>query len=256
MRDRVLALALLVLAAACGGKISGGVGQGGGSSGSSSGGTSSGGSSSGGTNSCLETSGGSQACISCIESECGSQLTTTESGCSALISCECPGGIYSVTAANSCTSLGMEPSCMDTLPPLDACESQFCAGPCSGGGSSSGGTIPAGCTADDTIDCSGGAMGYACAIGDNPEAENVALSCSTPTTSGGEADYCCFYDGSWSPAACQPDDDLTSVCPDPDSYGYQCDAGDDPTSDDPQLNCSTSTPDADGVHGDFCCTYE
>ena len=52
-----------------------------------------------------------------------------------------------------------------------------------------------------------------------------------------------------------PDDALTSVCPDPTSYGYQCDSGDDPATYDSQLNCSTAVPDADGVHDDFCCTF-
>ena len=98
-------------------------------------------------------------------------------------------------------------------------------------------------------------MGYACAAGDNPEAEDPGVSCSTPTAAGGEDDYCCFSGGAWSSATCVPDDALTSVCPDPTSYGYQCDSGDDPATYDSQLNCSTAVPDADGVHDDFCCTF-
>jgi hypothetical protein len=126
----------------------------------------------------------------------------------------------------------------------------------SSGGTSSGGTIPAGCTLDSSVDCSGsGADGYSCAAGDNPEAEDSSLSCSVPTTdSNGNDDYCCFG-WTYGTSTCTPDDDLTSACPDPDSYGYQCDSGDDPTSLDPTLNCSTNTPDPDGVHDDYCCTY-
>lgn len=107
---------------------------------------------------------------------------------------------------------------------------------------------------DDTIDCSGGATGYACAIGDNPEVVDPGLSCSTPAdSSDGEVDFCCFSGFPGSSTTCVSDDDLTAVCPDPDSYGYQCDAGDDPTTLDAKLTCSTSTPDPDGVHDDFCC---
>jgi hypothetical protein len=71
----------------------------------------------------------------------------------------------------------------------------------------------------------------------------------------GEDDYCCFSGGAWSPTTCEPDDALTSVCPDPTTYGYQCTSGDDPYIYDSQLNCSSPVPDADGVHDDFCCTY-
>jgi hypothetical protein len=131
----------------------------------------------------------------------------------------------------------------------------------SSGGSSSGVVIlpdPTGCNQDSTVDCSGGGDGFSCATGDNPEAEDSTYVCSTPqadAANGGD-DFCCFTGGSFSSGSCVSDDDLTSVCPDADSYGFQCDSGDEPTSEDPDLDqCSTATPDADGVHDDFCCTY-
>jgi len=273
---RVRALAVLVLAAACGGKVSGGAGQDDGGQGSSSSGGSGGssGSSSGGDNSCLETSGSPPACISCIESQCGAQLSAVESGCSDLLNCECPGGVYNATAAQSCSAPGQQASCTGPAAQIDQCVTENCQSQCdtgssggggssssggvsSSGGSSSGGPPPVGCTVDDTISCTGGADGYACAAGDNPEAENSSLSCSTPIASAdGEDDYCCFAGFTGNSSNCEQDDDLASVCPDPDSYGYQCDAGDDPTSYDSQLNCSPNTPDPDGVHDDFCCTYD
>jgi hypothetical protein len=115
-----------------------------------------------------------------------------------------------------------------------------------------------GCSQDPTVDCSGGGWGYSCAQGNNPEDEDSSLSCSVPAPdSDGNDDYCCF---TWSPqgggSSCTPDDALTSACPDPDSYGYQCaEPNDDPTSLDPTLNCSQGEPDADGTDADFCCNY-
>jgi hypothetical protein len=136
-----------------------------------------------------------------------------------------------------------------------------CSATASGSASSGSGgeviiTPPTGCQQDSSVDCSGGGDGFSCDTGDNPEAEDSSLSCSTPTSSAGEDDYCCFTAPSgFDTTTCVPDDDLTAVCPDPDSYGYQCASGDDPSSLDPTLNCSTNTPDADGVHDDYCCTY-
>jgi hypothetical protein len=134
-----------------------------------------------------------------------------------------------------------------------------CSATASGNASSSSGgeiiiTPPTGCAQDSSVDCSGGGDGFSCMTGDNPEAEDSTLSCSTPTSSAGEDDYCCFTFSGGSSTTCVSDDTLTSVCPDPDSYGYQCDSGDNPVTLDSSLdNCSTPTPDADGVHDDFCC---
>jgi len=105
------------------------------------------------------------------------------------------------------------------------------------------------------LDCIGGADGYACPVGDNPESEDPGLSCSTPAFSGTADDYCCYSQGTWSSTTCEPDDGLTALCPDPTSYGYVCVSGDNPTSYAATLDCSSPTLDADGVHWDFCCTY-
>jgi hypothetical protein len=137
-------------------------------------------------------------------------------------------------------------------------ESDFCCvygGTATGGDDDNGGgTPPTGCTVDTTLDCSGsGAIGYACTIGDNPEAEDDSLSCSDPNTdSNNEDDYCCFTGFTGSSTTCQPDDDVTLACDT--GYGFSCVTGDDPTTYDASLTCSDSTDTEDG-ESLFCCTY-
>lgn len=165
-------------------------------------------------------------------------------------------GYQCAETSDNPTSLDPSLNCSPGEPDPDGTDTDYC---CNYGAPYSGVVYPNGCSADPTVDCSGsGADGYSCAAGDNPAAEDSTLSCSIPTSdpNTGNDDYCCF---TWSPAGggstCVPDDELTSQCPDPNSYGYQCDSGDDPTSLDPSLTCSTNTPDPDGVHDDYCCTY-
>jgi hypothetical protein len=121
-------------------------------------------------------------------------------------------------------------------------------------GEDDGITAIPGCTADTTISCSGGAEGFTCAAGDNPESVGPSVSCSTPVLSpSGSDQYCCFR-WTYGTSSCTPDDILTAACASG-SYGYQCvDAADDPTSLDPGLHCSAPTPDFDGRNTDFCCT--
>jgi len=166
----------------------------------------------------------------------------------------CPSAEYGFQCSSGDDPEEYDSTLSCSAPAPDGVHDDYC---CSyPGGSSSGATPPAGCMADATLDCVGGADGYSCTSGDNPEAEDTTLSCSTPSPdSDGKDDYCCYSGGTWSSTTCEPDDDLTSVCPDPTSYGYQCDPGDDPTSYDSTLSCSTGTPDPDGVHDDYCCTY-
>jgi hypothetical protein len=117
---------------------------------------------------------------------------------------------------------------------------------------SAGATLgpPAGCSADSSVVCQSGADGWSCAPGDNPEAEQSGLSCSTPATlPDGSDGYCCFA-WTYGTSTCTPDD--TIRC-DPYSYGYRCAIGDEPTSLDSSLNCSVPTPDPDGTENDFCC---
>jgi hypothetical protein len=192
---RIASPIVLALLAACGGKVSG---AGGSSSGSSSG---SGSGSSGGDNSCFaQGTGGSPACIACVESACASQLASAESACGDLIACECQGGVFDAAASVMCASQAEEPNCTSAVPPIRECEAQLCASSCDtstggsfSGGSSGGGSPPSECGPDPKIACSGGASGYVCAIGSDPEAMNPALSCSSAVRDpvGDADDFCC-----------------------------------------------------------------
>jgi len=193
-----------------------------------------------------------------------SNLNDLADGCIAKEGFSCVGAptVFAVACAGSSTPEEPSLTCNAVTKDDNGNEVYCCANSGSGSGSGSGsssGSVPAGCTADVTLNCSGGANGYSCETGVNPEAENRTLSCSTPQVgaAGGTDDYCCFTaPAAFGSTTCVPDDDLTSVCPDPDSYGYQCDAGDAPQDYDVLLSCSAPTPDANGVQDDFCCTYE
>lgn len=194
---RIASLIVLAIVAACGGKVSGAGGSASGSS-SSSGGS---GSSSGGDSACFaQGTGGSPACIACVESACASQLASAESVCGDLIACECQGGVFDATASVMCAAQAEEPECTSAVPPIRECEAQLCASACdattggsSSGGSSGGGSSASECEPDPQIACSGGASGYVCAIGSDPEAMNPALSCSSPVRDpvGDADDFCC-----------------------------------------------------------------
>jgi hypothetical protein len=113
------------------GSSSGGVCTGsgsGGGSGSGSGGGS--GSGSGGTAmQCLQSSSTS-ACYNCIATACAAQLSAVETGCSAYISCVCPGGVYDANNVQACSPQEQVSSCMGVIPPLGTCEAQSCASAC------------------------------------------------------------------------------------------------------------------------------
>jgi hypothetical protein len=131
---------------ACGGAIATPLGDGGPGSSGGSGGGSGGGSA---VDSCLVSSS-SDACLTCIESQCGSQLTTFESGCNDYIACVCMSGTFSEAAAESetCQEKAEEVSCQSGEQNLAPCLEQNCEGQCvtttmgssSGPSGSSGGT--------------------------------------------------------------------------------------------------------------------
>ena len=106
---------------------------------------------------------------------------------------------------------------------------------------------PSGCSTANLV-CTQGARGFTCTAGVNPEDEDSSLSCSLPVADGANDDFCCFtFHGSQS--TCEPDN--TIACPDPSSFGYACAPGDDPTTLDPSLNCSS--PAQLSNEDDFCC---
>lgn len=132
----------------------------------------------------------------------------------------------------------------------------FCCVAGSGGsssGSSSGG-VPPGCTADSAVACSGSAAtGFSCTSGTNPAGPQSSYACTTPVAdASGNDDYCCI-EWPYGTSTCAPDDALTTACPDPGTYGFQCTSGNDPTTLSSQLTCSQAVADPDGIHDDYCC---
>jgi hypothetical protein len=206
----------------------------------------------------VPTPNGSEDDFCCFTGFSGGSTCTADDGLTA--ACPDPDsyGFVCGDPSDDPTSLDGSLNCSSGVADPDGTSTDFCCTLSGGSTSSSGGVVfPTGCSADTTVDCSGsGADGYSCASGDNPEAEDSTLSCSTPVTdSSGNDTYCCF---TWSAgdSTCSPDDGLTAACPDPTSYGYSCDdPTDDPTTLDPGLTCSDGVADPDGVHTDFCCTY-
>jgi hypothetical protein len=125
------------------------------------------------------------------------------------------------------------------------------------GGSSGGWVSVGGCTQDDSVaGCTeNGAYGYSCSndTSDNPETEDPSLSCSDATQDPSTGDwlYCCFSGFTGTSTTCTPDDSI--VCPAGDSWGFSCANGDDPTTYDSSLNCSSPT--TVGSEDQFCCNY-
>jgi len=110
-----------------------------------------------------------------------------------------------------------------------------------------------GCSADAFMTCPGVAMGFACAPGSSPSDEDSNLSCSPQTVdAGGGDEYCCLLTGI-AGTSCTP---KAVVCPYDESIGLQCLPGDSPDLYDGSLACDDPTTDADGVHTDYCCSYE
>jgi hypothetical protein len=166
----------------------------------------------------------------------------------------CPSGTYGFVCAAGDDPTTYDSSLTCGAPTSDGANDDYCCDYGGGSSSSGGGAIPPGCALDSTVDCTGsGANGYACAAGDNPENYD-GLVCSDPTPNGSEDDFCCFTGGTWSTTTCNPDDAMSGFCA-PGAYGFLCASGDDPTTYDASLTCSTNRPDPDGVHDDYCCTY-
>jgi hypothetical protein len=110
---------------------------------------------------------------------------------------------------------------------------------------------PAGCSTDSSLICRRGSTGFTCSTGVNPEELDSSLSCSIPVRDSAGDHFCCFV---WrGGSTCTPDDNVTSFCSDPSSFGYSCAPNDNPETTDPTLVCST--PSVDPVTGgdDFCC---
>jgi transposase len=86
------------------------------------------------TNACLATVVGSD-CFACVQASCGPELSGYESACSDYLSCVCPGGNFSCSAATSaCNPNAGGSSCAIAENSYGACGLQHCKTACSSGG--------------------------------------------------------------------------------------------------------------------------
>jgi hypothetical protein len=87
------------------------------------------------TNACLATVVGND-CFSCVQASCGPELSGYEIACSDYLSCLCPGGNFSCSAATSstCNPNAAGSSCATAEASYGACGLQNCKTPCSTGG--------------------------------------------------------------------------------------------------------------------------
>jgi hypothetical protein len=152
---------------------------------------------------CLSSMNGSnQACTSCEESNCSSELSTASSACSDFINCICPGGTYNASLVTGCASKESEGSCSSAGQALVSCEESKCQSQCnsssssgSGGssGSSSGGT---------------GEMLYACYIASGMICDLTEVASSELSTAESE----CMMQENGTPSLTCPASGLVGCC--------------------------------------------
>lgn len=167
---------------------------------------------SGGATSCAQSAaspgGASSACSSCVEANCGSQISGFESGCSDYLSCMCPGGAFNASLAQQCQSKAQESSCTSAGQGVATCASQQCASACNGGsgsgsssGGGSGGSGSSSSGGNQLVGCTFG--GFVCDVG-IPAADctgtsgTVVPSCPTANLVGcckKTASETCYYAG-------------------------------------------------------------
>ncbi len=98
-------------------------------------------SSGGNSSSACVYAGADSSCQSCMQNSCGSQVSSGESACSAYLSCACPGGTFSESAASaSSCQMQVTSACSSAEQAIVQCESSNCASACTTSGSSSGGS--------------------------------------------------------------------------------------------------------------------
>ncbi len=71
-----------------------------------------------------------QACASCLEDNCGAQISTEVSGCGDFLSCICPGGNYDALLVPGCSNDANESSCKAGSQALETCEGEHCSSAC------------------------------------------------------------------------------------------------------------------------------
>jgi hypothetical protein len=69
-------------------------------------------------------------CVTCVQSACASKLSGVVTGCSAYLSCVCPGGTYDESAQAMCASEENVASCAAASDALESCKKASCASSC------------------------------------------------------------------------------------------------------------------------------
>jgi hypothetical protein len=114
------------------------------------------------------------------------------------------------------------------------------------------GNAAPGCTSTTDATCSGQA--YSCVPGSFPYGiEGVTLECSSPVVqASGDSSYCCTPSTGPQTSDCTWNGTSTASCS---GLAFRCKAGSDPASLDSQLTCDAGSPDSDGTHTVYCCSY-
>jgi hypothetical protein len=85
-------------------------------------------------NACFESAGEqngeTQACVSCIESKCASQLSTYESACATYISCICPGGTFGGSGVEDACGSDLGSACLLAGEGNVQCAEDMCTSQC------------------------------------------------------------------------------------------------------------------------------
>ena len=161
--------------------------------------------SSSGNGSCLSEAVGSD-CYSCVQSNCGSELSTFESSCNDYLSCVCLGGNFSCSARTSatCQQKEQESSCDSAGDTISNCSQQKCESVCS-----SGDTMCEGDGGVTTTVCDaplGGGVGHGSALDAGVCANGQTVELCT-TTAGSVTT--CYYSIGFQQFACNSCSDTT-----------------------------------------------
>jgi hypothetical protein len=91
---------------------------------------------------------GSAACNTCLESNCGSQLSAASSACSAYESCYAGCDCSDFTCIANCAATKIDMTCQNGGSGLISCQSNMCSSQCTGtiGGTDAGGGGDTGAT--------------------------------------------------------------------------------------------------------------
>ncbi|HTQ46455.1 MAG TPA: hypothetical protein VMI75_27050 [Polyangiaceae bacterium] len=74
-----------------------------------------------------------QGCLTCVQTNCNSQLGAASNSCGSFISCVCPNGTYVASDLQMCESRASS-QCQSDGSALNTCVQQKCSTACSGDG--------------------------------------------------------------------------------------------------------------------------